>query len=89
VQPVLERSDDAEVAAAPPQAPEEVRVFLLAGPQNPAVGCDHIGGNKRPVLNVTTFQEEYHYRVELLCVTLNNGLIGVSQIQQEKPKMFQ
>jgi hypothetical protein len=42
VELILERGDDAEVAAAAAQAPEEVLVLRGAGRQEPAVGSDHI-----------------------------------------------
>ena len=38
VKPVLERGNDAEVAAAAAEAPEEVRVLILAGGENLAIG---------------------------------------------------
>ena len=41
MQPELEGGDDAEIAAAAADGPEEVRIFTLAGVQQPAV-C---GGN--------------------------------------------
>jgi hypothetical protein len=42
VQPELELGDDAEVAAAAADAPEQVGVLVLAGPYHPAVGEDDL-----------------------------------------------
>src|SRR6185503_1246998 len=42
----LERGDDPEVAAAPAQTPEQVRVLFLAGSQELAVGGDDVGGKQ-------------------------------------------
>ena len=50
----LEGGDDAEVAAAPPQRPEQIGVVAFAGPQQLAVGRHHVGGqqivDREPVL---------------------------------------
>ena len=46
VEPVLERGDHAEVAAAAPQAPEQVGVLLLAGDKKFPVGGDHVAGHE-------------------------------------------
>jgi hypothetical protein len=43
VQAVLERADGAEVAAAPAQRPEEVRVLVRVGPHQLAVGRHELG----------------------------------------------
>ena len=55
VKPVLERGDDAEVAAAATDAPEEVRVLILAGGENLAVGRHQVDRDqvvyRRPVLS--------------------------------------
>ena len=45
MQPVLERGDDAKVAAAAPEAPEQVGVLVGADGERPPVGGDHVGGN--------------------------------------------
>jgi hypothetical protein len=42
VQPERERRDDAEVAAAPAQRPEQIRVLVGAGDENVAVGGHHL-----------------------------------------------
>src|SRR5262249_9596146 len=41
-----ERSDDAEVAAAASQRPEQIREFVGGCPDGPAVGGDHLGGQQ-------------------------------------------
>jgi hypothetical protein len=46
VQAVLEGGDDAEVAAASPEAPEEVRVLALAGAHEARVGRHHVRGHQ-------------------------------------------
>ena len=43
VQPILERRDDTEVAAAAAEGPEQLLVLPLAGGQGPAVGGDDLG----------------------------------------------
>src|SRR5205085_678511 len=43
VQLELELGDDAEVATATAQSPEQVGVFLLRGSQDSTVGGDHLG----------------------------------------------
>ena len=54
VQPVLEGGDDAEVSAPAPQAPEQIRVLLGAGGQEPPISRDDVGGEQvvagQPVL---------------------------------------
>ena len=45
-EPELERRDDAEVAAAAPDRPEEVGVVLLAGDVEGAVTGHHVGGQQ-------------------------------------------
>ena len=45
MQPILERRDDAEVAAAATHAPEQVGVFLLARLEQPSISGDHIHGD--------------------------------------------
>src|SRR4051794_18092558 len=42
----LELRDDAEVAAATAQAPEQIAVLRLAGTDDPAVGGDDVGRNE-------------------------------------------
>jgi hypothetical protein len=42
VQPVFDRGDDAEIAAAAAQAPVKIRIFLVARPQEPPIGGDDI-----------------------------------------------
>ena len=42
----LEAGDDAEIATAPAQAPEEVCVFRFAGVQPAAIGRHHLGGEQ-------------------------------------------
>ena len=44
MQPVLDRGDDAEVAAAASQAPEQVGVLLLGRAEEMAVGGDDVEG---------------------------------------------
>ncbi len=46
VQPVLERGDNAEVASSAAQRPEQVRVLLVVGLNDAAVGGDHFGGDE-------------------------------------------
>jgi hypothetical protein len=46
VQPELERGDHAEVAAAAPDGPEQVRVFAFACRQELALGGNDVGGQK-------------------------------------------
>ena len=46
VAPELERRHRAEVAAAAAQRPEQVRVLVLAGGDERAVGQDHVGGQQ-------------------------------------------
>ena len=46
VQPVLEGDDDAEVAGAAAQAPEEIRVLGLGGGDEPPVGRDEVHGEQ-------------------------------------------
>ena len=46
MQPELEGGDDAEVAAAAADGPEQIRVLVGRGPQDPAVGGDDLGGDE-------------------------------------------
>ena len=46
MQLVFERGDDAEVAAAAAQSPEQVRVIVGARGQEPAIGGDDVGGEQ-------------------------------------------
>ena len=46
MEPELEARDDAEVAAAAADRPEEVRVALVVDLQDPAVGEDDLGGEQ-------------------------------------------
>ena len=46
VQRELERGDDAEVAAAASQRPEQIGVFVGGRPDDAALGGDHLGGQK-------------------------------------------
>ena len=46
MEPELEGRDDAEVAAAAPEAPEQVGVLLLAGDEKFAVGRDDVAGHE-------------------------------------------
>ncbi len=46
VEPELERGDDAEIAAAAPQRPEEIRVFLFARSDQLAVSRDNLRRNE-------------------------------------------
>ena len=46
VEPVLERGDDPEVAAAAAQAPEQLGVLVVAGDKELAVGGDHVAGRE-------------------------------------------
>jgi hypothetical protein len=46
MEPILERRDDAEVAAPAPQRPEEIGVLRRAGLLELAVGRHHVGGDQ-------------------------------------------
>jgi hypothetical protein len=46
VRPERERGDDAEVAAAATQAPEQLRIVPLAGVDGPAIRGDEVGGDE-------------------------------------------
>ena len=46
VQSEPERGDDAEVAAAASQRPEQIRVFVGGRPDDAALGGDHLGGKQ-------------------------------------------
>jgi hypothetical protein len=54
VEPELEPRRDAEVAAAAPDRPEQLRMRLGIGPEQPAVRGHHVGGqqvvDRQPVL---------------------------------------
>jgi hypothetical protein len=44
MQSVLERGDDAEVAAASPERPEQIRMIRLARRDNASIVKDHVSG---------------------------------------------